>query len=74
MDSEELRARLEQLESEVMVLKHVIRLILAAHRRNLSPFPSQRLDPETVRQVRREIQAQWAQEWHDLITPNSRSL
>lgn len=74
MHSEELRVRLEQLESEVLVLKHVIRLILAAHRRNLSSFPGQRLDPETVRQVRREIQAQWDQEWHELITPNSRSL
>lgn len=68
MHSEELRARLEQLESEVILLKHVIRLILASHRRNFSPFPSQQLDPEMVRQVRREIQAQWDEEWQSWIT------
>ncbi|MCS6964614.1 hypothetical protein [Thermoflexus sp.] len=74
MHSEELQARVEQLESEVIVLKHVIRLILAAYRRNLPPFPGPRLDPETVRQVRREIQAQWDQEWRELIPPDPRSL
>ncbi len=68
MHPEELRARLEQLENEVIVLKHVVRLILAAHRRNLPPFPGPRLDPETVRQVRREIQAQWDEEWQQWIT------
>lgn len=74
MHSEELRARVERLESEVIVLKHVIRLILAAHRRHLPPFPGPRLDPETVRQVRREIQAQWDQECRELIPHDPRSL
>ncbi len=73
MHPEELRARVEQLEGEVLVLKHVIRLILAAHRRHLPSSPGQRLDPETVRQVRREIQAQWDQEWREWIPPDSRS-
>jgi hypothetical protein len=74
MRPEELRGRLEQLESEVLMLKHVLRFILAAHRRHLPSFSGQRVDPELVRQVRREIQAQWHQEWEDLSSPKSRLL
>jgi hypothetical protein len=33
---EEPRGRLEQLENEVLMLKHVLRFILAAHRRHLA--------------------------------------
>jgi len=74
MRPEELRGRLEQLESEVLMLKHVLRFILAAHRRHLPSFSGQRVDPELVCQVRREIQAQWHQEWEDLSSPKSRLL
>jgi len=74
MHTEELRARVEQLESELIVLKHVLRLILSAHRRRIAAFPSPRLDLETVRRVRQEIQAEWAQEWREGIPPDLRSM
>lgn len=73
MHPEEWRTRVEQLESELIVLKHVIRFLLAAYRRALPSFTSHRVDPETVRQVRHEIQAQWAQEWPERIPPDPRS-
>ncbi|WP_376791703.1 hypothetical protein [Thermoflexus sp.] len=74
MDSEELHARVEQLERELILLKHVIRVILAAHRCNPPSFSGQRVDPETVRQVRREIQAEWDKECQQWITLDPRSL
>jgi hypothetical protein len=74
MHPEELRGRLEQLENEVLMLKHVLRFILAAHHRHLPSFSGQRVDPELVRQVRREIQARWHEEWEDLIPPKPRLL
>ncbi len=74
MHAEELRARVEQLEGELIVLKHAIRLLLAAHRRTLPSFSGQRVDPEMVRQVRREIQAQWDREWQELTPSDPRPL
>ncbi len=72
MLAEELRARVEQLEGELIVLKHAVRFLLAAHRRTLPAFPGQRVDPETVRQVRQEIQAQWDREWQELTSSDPR--
>lgn len=70
---EEMRAKLEQLEGELLVLKHVIRIVLAAHRRSLSSPARGQLDLKAVRQVRREIQALWAQEWREITSHDPRS-